>query len=176
MSSPVAVSSDEDREVLSQLVQSLSMTILHHQALGLSAVQIGIPVRMFAMRAQCSDPSSASNLKFVINPSVVSYSTVEPPTRASEGCLSFEGVSLQIERPRSIEVTYLGLDGEPVLEVLNGLDARCFLHELDHLDGILFTDRVSPLERSRAIKRTSKVRKRKSYGVQNYMRSLQLNI
>lgn len=158
VSNDVVVSTEEDQMALLQMVANLVDTVCEHNALGLSSIQIGVPVRMFVMRADMDLPTTPDNLKVVINPFVVS--TSPSLSRDVEGCLSFLGTQVSVERPDSIEVSYTNDKGEPVLEVLHGLAARCFLHEYDHLNGVLFIDRAKPLDRTIALKRFNKFRKK----------------
>jgi peptide deformylase len=80
-----------------------------------------------------------------------------------EGCLSFPGLILSVKRPRGIIVKYLDIDSKECIIELYDLDARCFLHEYDHLQGIEFIDRVSKLKLDFAKKKMRKQRK-KQYG------------
>lgn len=157
-SADVIVATDDDRNYLLELASNLSDTICAHKALGLAAVQIGVPVRMFVMRKDMNKETTADNLTYVVNPVVIeTESTCEV---AIEGCLSFTGVAVPVRRPLAVRVSYVQLDGTPVVDTLRGLAARCFLHEFDHLNGVVFTDRVSSLERKLALKRHTKVRKK----------------
>ena len=74
-----------------------------------------------------------------------------------EGCLSFPDLWLKVERSKSLIAKYLDNMGQERIIQLEGLDARCFLHELDHLDGVCFTDGLSPLKLAMAIKKQRKL-------------------
>jgi peptide deformylase len=76
--------------------------------------------------------------------------------RAEEGCLSIPGLQEIVERPARVNVSGLDADGVPVSVVAEGLLARVLQHEIDHLDGILFIDRVSPLKRKLLIDKWKK--------------------
>jgi peptide deformylase len=91
-----------------------------------------------------------------VNPRVVESSPQSE--RAEEGCLSIPGLRDVVERPASVTVEALGLDGEPVRLQAEGLHARVLQHEIDHLDGVLFLDRLSPLKRRLLLKRWEKVK------------------
>lgn len=100
--------------------------------IGLAAPQIGISRRVFVMEIdgrqwQCFNPEITQNSEII--------------TEFNEGCLSFKGDSCIIKRPESIAVRYQNHRGEWQQEILDGLAARCFQHELDHLDGITMWDR-----------------------------------
>ena len=100
--------------------------------IGLAAPQIGISRRVFVMEI--------GNQKWVcFNPEIIRHS--QNVVDFNEGCLSFKGDSCIIRRPESIEVRYQNYRGEWQQETLDGLVARCFQHELDHLDGITMWDR-----------------------------------
>ncbi len=113
---------------------------------GLAAPQVGINRRMLVYNptGQVADPAREMVL---CNPRVVGKSRVTEP--GSEGCLSFPDIRGEIERPVSVKVEAQGLQGQPVTLELEGWDARIFLHEFDHLDGVLFIDRMTPTDRAR---------------------------
>jgi peptide deformylase len=75
--------------------------------------------------------------------------------------LSFPGIYVKIKRPKKIQVSYQNSEGETKTEILEDLNAKCFLHELDHLEGITFNDRVSTLKWAMAIKKSKPKRKYK---------------
>lgn len=95
------------------------------QGIGLAANQIGQTKRMFVMNAR--------GRKVCVNPEVISEGNVQ---QNYEGCLSFKGEFISVDRPTDIRVRYYTWDGYVVEENLIGIEARCFLHELDHLNGI----------------------------------------
>ena len=88
------------------------------------------------------------------NPKVTSQSSTIQDTE--EGCLSFPDLWLGVKRPQSIEAEYLDKTGKQCTITLTGTDARCFLHELDHLDGIVFTEKVSQMKLMLARKKQRK--------------------
>ena len=94
----------------------------------------------------------------VINPVIeqVAVNTADEP----EGCLSFPELYMKVKRPRGIVVKFLDTDAKECILELYDIDARCFLHEYDHLQGIEFTDRVSKLRLQRAKKKRTTLRKR----------------
>ena len=91
-------------------------------------------------------PGEPGDERVVINPEIVSE---EGGIALEEGCLSFPGITGLITRPEVVEVRYLSLEGETVTEKADGLLARCYLHEVDHLDGILFISKMTPADRLR---------------------------
>ena len=116
--------------------------------IGLAANQVGILKRVFAIRLTDQVPFC------MFNPKVVSIS--ETNQNGEEGCLSFPDLWLDIVRPQTIEAEYFDRQGKECKITLTGIDARCFLHELDHLDGVCFTDKISQLKLAMAIKKQRK--------------------
>lgn len=123
-----------------ELVNNLIMTMNHHNGLGLSANQCGLPYRVFVMR---SNPT-----KVCFNPRLVDSSTDE--ISLDEGCLSHPFLYVKIKRPSIIKVRYTDHTGTTTTEKFIGMTARCFLHELDHLDGINYLRRANPIHVERA--------------------------
>ena len=142
--------SDQCRE-LKPIAALLISNIHQHDAFGISACQIGIDLSMFAMVVDAQP-------RVCINPQIVAASS--EMERELEGCLSFPGLHLKVNRPSEVVVRYHNLDGVEVTEHLSGLAARVWLHEYDHTIGTCFTDRVSKLSLSMAKKRLAKINKR----------------
>lgn len=133
---PVEAIDDE----LRQLAENMQETMYEADGIGLAAPQVGVPVRLFVYDVR--DPDIAPGV--LVNPDIVESSGI---SKEEEGCLSIPGLSEIVQRKASILVRGLGLDGEPVEIRAEGLLSRCIQHEADHLDGVLFLDRVSPLKR-----------------------------
>jgi peptide deformylase len=100
--------------------------------IGLSATQIGLTQRIFVMRVHGRE-------RICVNPEIIDSSDVF--TEYDEGCLSFPGDQCTIVRPDWVNVRYQSPQGEVINDCLVGLEARCFQHELDHLNGITMWDR-----------------------------------
>lgn len=115
------------------LVNQMLGLMRMENGIGLAAPQIGISKRLFVMSVDGHD-------RACFNPEVLSASDVL--TDFEEGCLSFPGESCIIKRPSSIKVKYQNHFGDWIETDLTGLEARCFQHELDHLDGITMHDRA----------------------------------
>ncbi len=115
------------------LIKELEKTRTENKGLGLSAIQIGKPIQLFVF---VSFSPLQSNV--VINPEII-YEN-KKTDMASEGCLSLPGVIVYIARPYQIKVKYLNEKGEEQMVMLFKLDARVFLHEYDHLRGVLIID------------------------------------
>lgn len=112
------------------------------RGLGLAAPQVGWSVRL----AIVSDTGAAEDSRVVIDPEVVEQ---EGAVAYDEGCLSFPGLTGRVTRSEVIRVRYTNLEGERVEEEADGLLARCFLHEIDHMDGIVFITKMTPADRLR---------------------------
>jgi len=114
---------------------SLMESVKHYDGLGLSANQVGVKLRMFAI--QMLDEGKCYCL---INPKVIAVS--DEMQRINEGCLSFPGLFLSIERPNWVEMEFQAANGEVMQKRFEGIYATCALHELDHLNGKLYTELV----------------------------------
>lgn len=131
---------EELDEEMRRLADDLLETMYDADGVGLAAPQVGVPVRMFAYDVR--DPELPSGV--LVNPRVVEASGTR---KGEEGCLSIPGLSAVVERPERAVVEGTDPDGDGVRIEAEGLLARCLLHENDHLDGVLFLDRVGPLKR-----------------------------
>jgi peptide deformylase len=140
---------------LAHLVQDMFETMYHAEGVGLAAPQIGISKRILVADVRARDGNQTGQVA-LINPKIVSFS--ERTEREAEGCLSIPGVDELVERSWSVEVHAQNVDGKPVHFEVDALLARCLQHEIDHLDGILFIDRVSPLKRRMLLSKYKKLR------------------
>ena len=134
------------------LANSMIKTMQVNQGIGLAANQVGCLRRVFVMQ-----PSNA-NAFALFNPKIVSVS--EEMQTDKEGCLSFPDLWFDIERPQEVIAEYFDKTGIECKIKLTGLDARVFLHELDHLNGICFTEKISKLRLAMAKKKQLKKRKK----------------
>ena len=115
--------------------------MLDEHGMGLAANQIGITKRFFAIGHDSFDTFQKHAI--IWNPQVINSS--EEKVIDVEGCLSFKDVFVKVKRPKVIEVQYETTQGKTEFAELNGMESKCFQHELDHLDGITFNKRVSKL-------------------------------
>jgi peptide deformylase len=115
--------------------------MLAENGIGLAANQVGITKRFFAIGHESFDTFQKHAI--IWNPQVIN-SSIEKVIDV-EGCLSFKDVFVKVERPKTIEVQYETTQGKTVFAKLDGMESKCFQHELDHLDGITFNKRVSKL-------------------------------
>ena len=111
------------------------------RGLGLAANQIGITKRFFAIGHESFDTFQKHAI--IWNPQVINFGT--ELNIDVEGCLSFKDIFVKVERPKQIEVQYETTQGKTRFAKLNGMESKCFQHELDHLNGITFNKRVSKL-------------------------------
>ena len=115
--------------------------MLDENGMGLAANQVGITKRFFALGHEKFDTFQKHAI--IWNPQVINFS--KDKVVDVEGCLSFKGIWLRVERPRTVEVQYETTQGKTKFAKLDGMESKCFQHELDHLDGITFNKRVSKL-------------------------------
>mgnify|MGYP003119114042 FL=1 len=128
---------------LSQSMVSLMRTKMGY---GLAANQVGLPLKMFVLDGE---PAYA-----IFNPRITYFG--EEEILLEEGCLSYPGLSLKIRRPRFIRARFQDPYGDYVTKQFDGITARVFQHEFDHINGVDFTQKVSKLKRDMAIKRWKK--------------------
>lgn len=135
-----------------QISGEMCQIMMANNGIGLSANQVGLDAQIFVMR-----PLEHEEIKkpfAVINPSIIEVD--EEVINQKEGCLSYPGLVLHVKRPRRIVAQFLDIDAKECIIEFVGIDARCFLHEYDHLNGITFTDRVSKLKLDMANKKLKK--------------------
>ena len=143
---------DFDHPPVSDIASDLTETMMHHQALGLAANQVGIPYRVMAMNVQSG--AYAGQQLVLVNPETHKLS--EEPWDHREGCLSFPGVELAIARPKFVYARWRDITGQEHGTVFSEIDAKCFLHEQDHLAGRVFKDLVSDLKFQTAVRKSRK--------------------
>jgi peptide deformylase len=131
-----------------KFASSLVETCKKYNALGLSANQSGFDYRVFVA-------GSGDSYVAFFNPVIVSVS--EEKSKMEEGCLSFPDLFLNVERPATIEVLYQDFTGAEKTAKFAGLTARCFQHELDHMNGVCYTEKVKPLAMQMALKKKAKL-------------------
>lgn len=136
-----------------ELEKEMIETMKANKGIGLSANQVGIRTRMFVMGwSHLPDQAQA-----YFNPVIVA--TLEDVNEEVEGCLSFPGKFVKIKRPRAIKAQWMNSSGQVQSGTFEGYDCRCFLHEFDHLEGIVYKDRISQLKWDRATGHVTKHRK-----------------
>lgn len=143
---------DEDTRAL---IADLRDTVDDAQGLGLAAPQIGVAKRAIVV----VEPGSNGDRKHhvLVNPKIVSACGED---QDEEGCLSIPGVYAKVKRPQSVVVNGLDPAGRDITIQADGLMAHAFAHEIDHLDGILFIDRISMVKRSLLRRKLGEIKKR----------------
>ena len=140
---------DFDHELRS-LVNDMFETMYHAEGIGLAAPQIGVSLRVCVVDVRDEDGGEPQRLALV-NPIISEHS--KKTDKAPEGCLSIPGLEEVVTRAARVTVRGFDPDGEPVEIEVGGLPSRALQHEIDHLDGVLFIDRVSPLKRRMLLKK-----------------------
>jgi peptide deformylase len=136
---------------MTKLVKQLKMTMKLYGGIGLSANQCGVFERVFVIGTDQFQIAC-------INPRIINHSA--DVIKTDEGCLSFPGLFVKIERPVSIDVEFVTENGEIKQIKLDGLSARCFAHELDHMNGKNFTEHVGPVALQMARRKQEKIVKK----------------
>ena len=134
-------------ENLAVLIQDMFETMYRAEGIGLAGPQVGVSRRVIVVdvREEGKEPFA------LINPRIIESS--RETDKEEEGCLSIPGIAAAVERPVRVVVEGLDPDGHPVCMEADGLLGRCLQHEIDHLDGTLFLDRLSPLKRNMLLKK-----------------------
>ncbi len=132
------------------LEEEMIKVMVNHHGIGLSANQVGVRARMFVM-------GQAGHAVGIFNPIIEEAVDI---TEEDEGCLSFPGIYAKIKRPTTIRARWQNSNGEWERAEFDGLTARCFLHELDHLEGIVYQDRTSQLKWALAVKKSNKLKRK----------------
>lgn len=136
---------------MSNLIKRLKMTMKLYGGIGLSANQCGIYERVFVIGTDQFQIAC-------INPKVLEVS--QEINKDNEGCLSFPGLFLKVPRPISVYAEFMDEFGETRRMWLDGITARCYLHELDHMNGVKFTSKVGTVTMSQARRKQSKLMKK----------------
>lgn len=149
---PVAEVNDSVRA----LVQDMLETMYHENGIGLAAPQIGVSHRVIVMDVYAGRKDIEPKPIAMINPEIIAAS--DELSSYEEGCLSIPDINAEVIRPASVTVRYMDTDGKIQQLEATGLLATCVQHEIDHLDGKLFIDYLSPLKRSMVVRRYNKQR------------------
>lgn len=142
---PIPVYNFEDEKAkdrASEIAFSLVASLENYGGLGISANQVGLDVRVCAV-------NMGQQIWTMFNPEIIERSE-ELSTEFSEGCLSYPGLYLKIPRHKTIKVRFQAIGGQFVKQEFSGLTSVCVQHEIDHLDGIVYTNKVSSLKLEQA--------------------------
>lgn len=146
---PVAEVDDEIR----RLVDDMAETMYQAPGIGLAAIQVNVPKRVIVIDIS----EDRRDLRVFINPEITHRLGEQ---QIEEGCLSVPGVYAPVSRSEEVTVRALDRNGDPFEVTAHGLLAVCIQHEIDHLDGKVFVDRLSRLKQDRIRKRLSKQSRR----------------
>jgi len=140
-------------EELDRLIADMFETMYENKGIGLAGPQVGVPRRVIVV--DVNDEAGEKLGPFaLLNPRIVESGG--ELDKHEEGCLSIPNVTGVVERPWHVVVEGLNPAGEPVTVEADGMLARCLQHEIDHLDGVLFIDRLSPLKRNMLLRKYRK--------------------
>lgn len=139
-----------------RLARDLFDTMYDADGVGLAAPQIGVSKRVLVVDVPAEEAAAARQVHALVNPVVTRIS--DRTEKESEGCLSIPGIEEAVTRHVRVSVEALSPDGESVRIDADGLLARVLQHEIDHLDGVLFIDRLSPFKRKIVLKKWRKRR------------------
>ena len=146
--SPVAEVTPEIRQLVDDMIQ----TMYGAPGIGLAATQVGMGIRIFV--ADISVGRNPADLLAFVNPEFVERDGMQ---LEEEGCLSVPGFNATVARPSRVVLKGLDREGQPQQIEATGLLARCFQHEMDHLDGTVFVDRLRGLQKDLIVRRIKKL-------------------
>jgi peptide deformylase len=135
------------------LIRDMFETMYDARGIGLAGPQVGISQRLIVVDVN-DEGGKALGPTALFNPRVVESGA--ETDRGEEGCLSIPGVTGVVERPWRVVVEAQDREGKPVRIEATDMLARCLQHEIDHLDGVLFIDRLSPLKRNMVLRKYRK--------------------
>lgn len=145
--------SDIDGKLV-KLAHDMLDTMYEAPGLGLAAPQVGVGKRLFVYDL---DPEGRTRSGVLVNPRIIES---DGEWTYEEGCLSIPGLSFEIVRPKVVHIVGTDLDGNEVSLEADELTARLFQHELDHLDGVLMTERMDPDTKKSALEQIRRMRDR----------------
>lgn len=151
-SKPVAEVDESVRKLMDDMLE----TMYASNGIGLAAVQVGVHKRVIVMDIEQREGERSP--LYLANPEIVDSS--EEYAVYNEGCLSFPGQYSDVERPATLTLRYLDYNNKPQEIEADGLLATCIQHEIDHIDGIVFVDHVSPMKRDMIMRRLKKAKQK----------------
>ncbi len=155
LSRPVADLSDELRQLASDMLE----TMYDAPGIGLAAPQVGVLERLIVLDCVKEEGEPPQPLT-MFNPTVLAVS--DEKNVYEEGCLSIPEQYAEVERPAEVTVSWLGLDGKEHRQDFDGLWATCVQHEIDHLDGKLFIDYLTPMRRQMITRKMQKLKRERT--------------
>jgi len=152
------IQKDEVTDELRELAESMAETMYDEPGIGLAATQVGAAKRLIVMDLDWSEGERCPRM--LLNPEIVEREG--KAVSEEEGCLSVPDFKSDVDRDARVVVRARSLDWEELVFDVTGLEAFCFQHEIDHLDGVLFIDRISRLKRDLYVRRRKKQLKREA--------------
>lgn len=143
----------EITETIRELARDMCEVMYDEPGIGLAAPQLGENIRLFVIDTDWNEEGHERSPQVMINPE---FTEQDGKMVWEEACLSVPDYSADVERFARVTIQALDLDGKEIVESAEGLRAVCLQHELDHLDGTLFIDRISRLKRSLYVKKRKK--------------------
>jgi peptide deformylase len=131
---------------LRKIVREMFDLMYEAKGIGLAANQVDLPYRLFVLNLE-SDPKAADQELVFLNPVLTQR---KGSAEAEEGCLSLPGLYCDVRRPEKVRLNAYNLAGEEITLDLSGLFSRAVQHEIDHLDGVLFIDHLTPTSEAKA--------------------------
>ena len=156
ISTPVEAVTDETRALIADMFE----TMYAAPGIGLAAVQVGVPIRLLVIDLQEPEFEGGEPVRdprVFVNPEILSHSDQDVPY--TEGCLSVPEQFAEVDRPDRIRARWLDAQGVAHEEEIEGILAVVLQHEMDHLQGVLFIDRLSRLKREMILRKIAKLRK-----------------
>ena len=150
---------DDLSDDLRRLADDMLETMYDAPGIGLAAPQIGVTARLIVLDCVKQDEAPPRPL-IMFNPQIVAAS--DEKNTYEEGCLSIPEHFADVTRPAEVEVAWIDRDGNPQAEVFGGLWATCVQHEIDHLDGKLFIDYLTPLKRQLITRKMQKLKRERT--------------
>jgi peptide deformylase len=144
---------------LKQLAEDMYLTMKEAPGIGLAAPQVGKSLQLCLVDLSAGEDKS--ELLVLINPEIIE---AKGEQKGEEGCLSFPGIFAQIERPEKITVKYQDLDGNEQTINAEGLLARAMCHEIDHLNGTVFVNKMGPVKKKMVLKQIKKLKREGKWG------------
>ena len=138
-----------------KLSDDMLETMYDAPGIGLAAIQVGVPRKLLVI--DLHKEGEEKKPQIFINPEILASS--DQRSTYEEGCLSIPDYYAEVERPASVTVSYVDIDGKKQVIEAEGLLATCLQHEIDHLNGVLFIDYISRLKREMVIKKFTKAAK-----------------
>lgn len=152
---------EEITEEIRAFAENLVYSMVHYDGVGLAATQVGKLLRIFVIRDEVILPDGSYRFgapEILINPVITEPS--QETSVMTEGCLSIPGLHCDVTRPASIHVRYQKLDGSMIEERVSGFRARVMMHENDHLNGVLYIDRLTAFDKKKIGSKLQAIKKK----------------